>query len=79
MDQRVISNSSIENNKQLLKKSLNKNHSEYFITNPQVREIVENSSKYFRNKASQLVKGFVSKKASFTKSPDKNVPKNNLY
>lgn len=58
-----------------------KNHSEYFVTNPHVKEIVESSQKSFRNKAAQLLtsQNVVGKKTSIHKSPDKNLTKTSLY
>ena len=60
------------------KKQLIKNHSEYFVTNPGVRDIVETNQKSYRNQAQKLVQhqGIFTKKNSMRSSPPKN---SNLY
>jgi hypothetical protein len=53
----------MDGNKLYTKKTLLKNHSEYFITNPNVKDIVENTQKTFRNKAAHLfAQGILQKK-----------------
>lgn len=47
----IATHNSIDAGKQGKNKTMIKNHSEYFLTNPQVKEIVENNQKAARNKA----------------------------
>ena len=78
--QKIMAHHSMDNSKQNNKNSLTKNHSEYFVTNPHVRELVEITQKSFRNKAAQLLShGIMSKKQSINKSPEKNITKSSLY
>eukprot|EP00347_Sterkiella_histriomuscorum_P022951 403336526 len=77
----AASHNSMESSKQSKTKTMIKNHSEYFVTNPNVRELVENSQKSFRNKAAQLLnsQGALAKKSTVNKSPEKSLTKTSLY